>query len=167
MPSALAIAGQVVLYAAFAGCIGLFSAYPRYSNLAPGEALIKLSFSHAGELVRECRTRTAEELAKLPPNMRAPMDCPRERSPVRVELTLDGQVLANRSTPPSGLSRDGASTWYERFAVPAGEHELVVKFNDSVRVPGFNYIRKQGVELEPGRVLVVDFDPARGGILLQ
>lgn len=167
MPSPLAIAGQVVLYAAFAGFIGVLSSWPRYDNLQPGQALLKLSFSHAGQLAHECHRRTAEELAKLPPNMRAPMDCPRERSPVTVELALDGQILARRSSPPSGISRDGASTLYQRFPVSAGKHTLSAKFNDSVRVPGFGYAREQEVELRPGQVLVVDFNPEKGGILIQ
>ena len=167
MPKPLALAGQVALYAAFAGFIGVFSSHPQYRPLEPDQALLKLSFSHAGQLAQECRTRSAEELAKLPPNMRAPMECPRERSPVTVELRLDGQTLASRSVRPSGLARDGASTFYERFAIPAGEHELSVRFKDSVRVSDFNYSRHEEVELEPGQVLVVDFNPDRGGILIQ
>ncbi len=167
MSSPLAIAGQALLYAAFAAFIAVFSAHPQYRNLASDQALIKLSFSHAGQLAQECRKRSAEELAKLPPNMRAPMECPRERSPVSVELALDGNTLARRSASPSGLSRDGASTLYERLPVAAGRHELSVKINDSVRISGFNYSREQRVQLQPGQVLVVDFNPEKGGILIQ
>ncbi len=167
MRSPLAIAGQVVLYAAFATFIAIFSTHPQYRTLAPDQALVKLSFSHAGQLAHDCRNRSAEELAKLSPNMRAPMECPRERSPVTVELELDGKTLARASAPPSGLSRDGASTWYERYAVPAGKHEVSVKLNDSARVNGFNYSREEHVELRPGQVLVVDFNPEKGGILIQ
>ncbi len=89
---ALSIAGQVVLYALFAATIGFFSSYPRYRHLAHDQALLKLSFSHPGQLVSECRRRTQEELAALPPNMRNPLDCPRERSPVTVQLALDGNI---------------------------------------------------------------------------
>lgn len=167
MRKALAIAGQLLLYGAFAAFIGIFSAHPRYRNLQPDQALLKLSFTHAGQLAQDCHQRTPEELAKLAPNMRAPMECPRARSPVTVELTLDGRLLARRVERPSGLSRDGASTVYERFTVPAGEHDLSVKFNDSVRVPGYNYVREEEVELRPGQVLVVDFNPQKGGILIQ
>jgi hypothetical protein len=167
MPKPLAIAGQVLLYAAFAGFIAVFSSYPRYSNLESDQALLKLSFTHAGQPAQDCRQRTPEELAKLAPNMRAPMQCERARSPVVVELSLDGRLLAHRVQRPSGLSHDGASTVYERFIVPAGEHDLSVKFNDSVRVPGYNYAREEELELRPGQVLVVDFNPQKGGILIQ
>jgi hypothetical protein len=167
MPRPLAIAGQVLLYGAFAAFIGVFSTHPSYRYLEPDQALLKLSFSHAGQLAEDCRKRTPEELAKLAPNMRAPMECPRARSPVTVELELDGRILAHRRALPSGLSKDGASTLYERFAVPAGAHELSVKFNDNARVHGFNYEREQAVKLRPGQVLVVDFKPEQGGILIQ
>jgi hypothetical protein len=167
MPKALAIAGQVLLYGAFAAFIGIFSTHPSYRQLEPGQALLKLSFTHAGQLVEDCRQRTPEELAKLAPNMRAPMECPRARSPVTVELRFDGQLLARRVERPSGLSRDGASTVYERFTVAAGKHDLSVKFNDNVRAAGYTQVREERIELRPGQVLVVDFNPQKGGILIQ
>ena len=166
-PRVFSIAGQAVLYALFALTIGFFSNYPRYRNLPPDEALLKLSFSHPGQLKAECRRRTPEELAALAPNMRNPLDCPRERSPVTVELALDGKLIARREIEPAGLSKDGPSTIYARFAVPAGEHRLSVKLDDSVREPGFNYERDEVVRLQPGRVVVVDFNPEKGGIVIQ
>ena len=167
MPSVTSIAGQAVLYAAFAGFVGVFAVWPRYQHLEPDQALLKLSFSHAGDRVGECRSRTTEELAKLPPNMRAPLDCPRERSPVTVEVELDDRLIARRAAPPSGLSGDGASTVYERFPLPAGAHRLEVTVDDSVRVPGPTWKREENVTLAPGRVLVVDIDPEKGGIVIQ
>ena len=167
MAKPLAIAREVLLYSAFAAYIGIFSGHPRYANLQPDQALLKLSFTHAGQLVQDCRQRTAEELAKLAPNMRAPMSCPRARSPVTVELSVDGQVLARHVARPSGLSHDGASTVYERFTVPAGEHDLSVRLNDSARITGYNYVRDEKIELKPRQILVVDFNPQKGGILIQ
>ena len=167
MPKAASIAGQMVLYALFAATIGFFSSYPRYRHLAHDQALLKLSFSHPGQLVSECRRRTQEELAALPPNMRNPLDCPRERSPVTVQLALDGSVLARREIPPAGLSRDGSSTIYARFPVPAGSHRLSIQLKDSVREPGFNYSRDEELRIQPGQIVVVDFNPERGGIVIQ
>jgi len=62
---------QAVLYGAFAAFVGYFSTAPTYDHLAPGEALVRLSFSHAAQRKEPCRERTPEELAKLAPNMRA------------------------------------------------------------------------------------------------
>jgi hypothetical protein len=167
MRKVASIAGQAVLYALFAAAIGFFSTYPRYRHLPEDVALLKLSFSHPGQLKAECRKRTPEELAKLPPNMRNPLDCSRERSPVTVELALDGGVIAKRLVPPAGLSKDGPSTVYARFPVPAGDHRLSVRLNDSVREPGFNFTRDEQVHLAPGQILVVDFNAEKGGIVIR
>jgi hypothetical protein len=167
MHKVASIAGQALLYALFAAAIGYFSSHPRYRHLPEDEALLKLSFSHPGQLKEPCRKRTPEELAALPPNMRAPLACPRERSPVTVELALDGDVLAKSVIAPSGLHKDGPSTVYARFPVPAGAHRLSVKLNDSVRAPGFNYVRDEEVRLAPGQIVVVDFSAEKGGIVIR
>jgi len=159
--------GQALLYGLFALIIGYFSGAPSYRHLPADQALIKLSFSHEGKLVSECRQRTAEELAKLAPNMRAPMDCPRGRSPVTVEIDLDGTPAYRHVAMPSGLSKDGASTVYHRFPVHAGEHRLAIRLNDDARATGFNYRREGLVDLKPGKVLVIDFNREAGGITLQ
>jgi hypothetical protein len=94
--------------------------------------------------------------------MRAPLDCPRERSPVTVEIELDGQLVVQAVAPPSGLTRDGASTIYRRLPVAAGKHRIVARLRDHVG-GGFNYAREVELELRPGRVLVIDFHAAKGG----
>lgn len=68
---------QALLYGAFIAVLGYFSTSPAYRHLPPDQALVKLSFTHAAQRKGECRTRTPEELAKLPPNMRIAQDCPR------------------------------------------------------------------------------------------
>ena len=162
MKNALRYLAQALLYVPFMAIIGYFSTSPAYRHLAPGEALIRLSISHAAQRKGECRERTPEELAKLSPNMRAPLDCPRERSAVTVEIDLDGQRVVQAVAPPSGLTRDGASTLYRRLPVAAGTHRIVARLRD--RASGeFNYVREVELELKPGRVLVIDFHAARGG----
>ena len=163
----LAWIGQVLLYGLFALVIGVFSRWPVYHPLAAGQALIKLSFSHTGKPVSECRKQTPEELAKLPPNMRAPMVCPRERSPVTVQVDVDGRPVLSRVAPPTGLARDGASSLYVRLPVPAGEQRIAVRLNDDVRRSGFTYQREDTVKLAPAQILVIDFDAEKGGITFR
>lgn len=163
----LAWAGQALLYGVFALVIGVFSSWPSYEYLEPDQALIKLSFHHQGKPVSDCRDATAQELAKLPHNMRAPRICPRERSPITVELEIDGATTLRHVAHPSGLSRDGASTYYHRRVVSAGAHQLVIRLKDDVRSPGFDYQRQASVTLRPAQILVIDFDPGKGGITLQ
>ena len=163
----LRYAGQAVLYALFAAAVGYFSTSPRYQHLRPDEALLRLSFSHSAKLKADCRRRTPEELAKLPANMRAPLDCPRERSPVVVRVELDGAELVHETFAPSGLSRDGASTGYRRVPIAAGRHRVRVQFNDDVRVSGFNYERDRVIDAAAGQVVLIDFAPERGGVLIR
>ena len=159
--------GQALLFAAFALVIGVFSRWPVYHHLGPDEAVIKVSFAHTGKPVSDCRAQTAEELAKLPPNMRAPMRCPRERSPVTMEVDIDGQPVLRRTANPSGLSRDGASSMYQRVQVAAGEQRIAVRMKDDVRHPGFTHQREATVTLKPAQILVIDFDAEQGGITLR
>ncbi|HQW58897.1 MAG TPA: hypothetical protein PLU13_01725 [Thermomonas sp.] len=159
--------GQFLLYAAFAAAIALFSRWPAYQHLAPDQALVKLSFVHHGERLGECQEQTLEELAKLPPNMRAPTRCPRERSPVTVELDIDGVPAYRHVAQPSGLSRDGASAVYHRQEVAAGPHRIAVRLKDDPRSPGFDYVLEEDVELAAAQILVIDFDSADHRITLR
>lgn len=167
MHGLLRYAGQIALYALFAAFIGYFSTSPRYRHLQPDQALLRLSFSHPGRIKADCRQRTPEELAKLPANMRAPLDCPRERSPVIARVELDGAEIYHEAFAPSGLSRDGASTGYRRLPIAAGRHQVRVQFNDDVRVRGFNFEREDVIDATPGKVVLIDLLPERGGVLIR
>ncbi|EXI89701.1 MAG: hypothetical protein AW12_01635 [Candidatus Accumulibacter sp. BA-94] len=165
MPKPVAIIGQVILYGAFAAFIGYFATSPKYHQVADDVALIKLSISHLGE--RECRKRSPEELAKMPPNMRAPLDCPRERSDIRLEVDLDGQPILQTVMHPTGLYKDGVSTIYKRFEVKAGSHQLAVRMNDNLVKPGFNFVKEERISLKPHQVMVIDFNPDQGGLFFR
>ncbi|HLU06484.1 MAG TPA: hypothetical protein VKZ91_08005 [Woeseiaceae bacterium] len=159
--------GQALLYGMFAAVIAVFSSWPTYHHLPDDHALIKLSFTHHAERMHECEEVSAEELAKLSPNMRAPVRCPRERSPVTVEVDLDGNLAYRETASPSGLSGDGAASVYRRIPVPAGVHRLSVRLRDSVRTEGFDFERSEIVDLGPAEIMVIDFDAEQGGITLQ
>jgi hypothetical protein len=94
--------------------------------------------------------------------MRRPLDCPRERLPVTVELELDGGLLARLVIPASGLSHDRASSVYHKYVVPAGRHRLVARLRDSARPTGFDYERAADIELDPRENFVVDFSVDAG-----
>lgn len=164
---AAAWAGQLALYVLFALAIGVFSRWPTYRHLGATDALVKLSFTHAGKPVGDCKPLAPEQLAKLPPNMRAPLQCPRERSPVLVQVDIDGERVLEREAPPSGLSKDGASALYQRLVVPAGKRRIAVRLSDDVRARDAAYRREASVRLAPGQVLVIDFDAERGGITFR
>jgi hypothetical protein len=164
----LRYAGQAVALAAFAAFIGYFSNAPAYTHLDPEKALLKVSFSHGAPRQAACRERSAEELAKLPPNMRRKMDCPRVRPPVALELVLDGAPLLEAALPPTGLSGDGPSRIYRTFPVAAGPHVVTARLRDTLRTDGgWDYERSISVELEPAQSFVVDFHADAGGFIFR
>jgi quinol-cytochrome oxidoreductase complex cytochrome b subunit len=157
---------RVGLYAAFGGLIVLFSHRPAYAPVPPGAALLQLSIAHAGARLEPCRALSEAELARLAPNMRAPLDCPRARSPVRITVALDGRLLVDETVAPAGIAHDGASTLYRRIAVPAGAHRLRITVDDDLRRPG-QAEREVSIDLAAGRVLSIDYKPRHGGIVLS
>ena len=157
---------QLALYVPLMAIIGYFSTEPRFSAVGPDEALLRLSFIHAAQRKEPCRERSAEELAKLAPNMRAAQVCPRERADLLVELELDGAVVLRREVRPSGLQRDGNAAVYQRMPLPAGRHRIVARLRDRAEGP-FNYVREETVELAAGRVLLIDFNANQGGFLFR
>ena len=166
MKRALQIAAQLALYVPLMALIGYFSTEPRFTTLGPDEALLRLSFIHAAERKEPCRERSAEELAKLAPNMRAALDCPRERAMLLVELEVDGQLALRREVPPAGVQRDGNATVYHRLPLAAGRHRIVARLRDR---PGedFNFVGETTLELAPGAALLIDFSKAKGGFLFR
>jgi len=162
MKQALRIVAQLALYLPLMALIGYFSTEPRFSVLGADEALLRLSFIHAAERKAPCRERGAAELAKLAPNMRAALDCPRERADLLVELEVDGQIALRRAVSPSGLQRDGNATVYHRLPLPAGRHRIVARLRDRPGT-GFNYAGEATLDLAPGAAVLIDFSAAKGG----
>ena len=150
--------GQFLTYAVFAAGIGLFSVWPEYRMLQRDEALVSITFSHAAERVGECRQLTQEELDELPPNMRRPSSCPRERHPMYLELRADDEVIFSTTLLPSGLWSDGKANVYSRTSVRAGSYQLFIGMNDSGGTGTFDYELDAAVDIAPGQNLVVDFD---------
>jgi hypothetical protein len=154
---------QAAFYVPLMLLIGYFSSAPVFVHLPAGEALLRLSIAHAGERRQACRDRSQEELAKLPPNMRAAQDCPRERAPLLVELEIDGELRYRTEALPAGMQRDGLATLYHRLPIAAGTHRIVVRMRD--RPQGeFNYVRDETLDLAGGDSVLIDFNASRGGL---
>ena len=153
---------QALNFAVFMALVWYFSAAPAVRILDDDEAVLTIAFAHAGQLREPCRKLTRQELSALAPNMRKPEDCPRARSPVTIEALLDGELVYRDVLDPPGLFDDGVVDVYYSAKIPAGEHLLVLRMNDSVRIEGFNYELERPVDVEPAQVLLVVFDNERG-----
>lgn len=166
LPRPIQIVLQIVAYGVFAAGLAYFSTQPSYRLRGDDSALVKLSFSHAAQLVKACRERSADELSKLAPNMRTKMDCPRERANVLVELTMDGKNLYQISTPPTGMNKDGTATVYRKLEIPAGRHRFHARLSDTADGV-YGYTKDLDIELAPGQILIVDFLTGEGGFVFS
>lgn len=150
---------QAIFYTLFMGVIYYLSTDPVYKPLDEGEAVVVVAFGHAGKIVAPCRERTPEELAELPPNMRIAMDCPRERSPIIVEIILDDHVALKETFEAPGFSKDLGVEVFYRTKVPTGKHRIIARMNDDVNVEGFTHIDEEEIELTQGKIVVVEYRP--------
>ncbi len=160
-------AGVVLAWILFAVVSGVFTFWPRFSQLQTGYAVLSLSFSHAGKRLHQCRRLSQEELQKLPPNMRKPADCPRERHPLRISLAADGNPLFEQIVEPTGLWKDGESSVYQRIQLPAGSHKLSIAMSDSGRSRGFDYQGEAALDFRAGQHVVIEFDPLNQAFIFR
>ncbi len=105
-----------------------------------------------------CRRRTREELAKLAPNMRAPLSCTRERWPVSLKLVIDGKVVYQKEVPPSGLWRDSKSSFYKSFFIPSGTYRMRMVMNDGGGTPDSDYVLEKDFTFIAAHVVIAGFD---------
>jgi len=161
---------EILAWVAFSAVVGLLSVWPRFQVVETEKAIVTITFSHAAQRVGECRQLTPEELKELkelPPNMRKPSNCPRERFPVRIELRSGDRVLYQDVLLPSGIWSDGKANIYKRVEIDAGVHDLFVAMNDSGGDEGFDFENAVQIDITPGRNVVVRFDPEAGQFTIR
>lgn len=156
---------QAFNYAIFMALIWYFATSPSIRVIEDDQAMITVAFAHAGQTREECRMLSQEELMKLPPNMRKLDDCPRERSPIIIEATLDGESIYSKTMLPPGIFNDGGVNIFYSSKVPAGKHSFKIKMDDSVRKQGFNHTFEQDINIKPRQILLVEFEPLTGFII--
>lgn len=167
MPSPKRLILQILNYTFFMALVWYFSFSPAYVRLAPDEAMITLALSHAGKPAHECRKKSQEEMAELPPNMRVLEECPRERSAVKIEVLMDDTPVIDEIVDPPGLYKDQGVDIYQSVKVPKGEHMLEIRMNDNARVEGPTHQYQQAVSLEPAQLLVIQFNNAQNQFVIR
>ena len=149
---------QALNYTIFMAMVWYFSIAPPYRQIEDEQAVVTLAFGHAAKRVSECVQRSTEEMKDLAPNMRLGMDCPRERSPLKLELSIDGEPAVAVELVAPGLYNDQGVDVYRETTVTAGQHVLKVVMNDDVNVSGPTHTLEQTVDIGPAQRLVVSFD---------
>lgn len=167
MPGLLKQAFRLAALVLVVAGVAALSDRPMHQSLPEGTGILTLSFSHGASREALCRKLTPEELAKLPANMRRAEHCPRGRPSVLVELEVDGVRLFSADVPPSGIAGDGPSRVYERFALPAGVHDVAVRLRDRPGTADFTYAAERRIELAPAARRVIDFRAESGGFVFH
>ena len=149
--------GQAILYALFFVPLVYFTQAPTHQHLGPDTAILKIAVRHAGKIVGECTAVSAAQYANQAATVQRAEICPRNRSPLQLELLIDGDTLYSATVPASGLHDDGVSSMYRRFKLPAGPHRVQLLMNDDVSAEGYTWQLDQDIELQPAQVMVASF----------
>ncbi|MBI4273910.1 MAG: hypothetical protein HY659_04355 [Rhizobiales bacterium] len=163
----LRLAGQFIIILALFGAVAAFANWPIYRQTPNGTGIVILSLVHGADRRAECRRLSPAEVAKLPPNMRRVMECPRGRRAIYVELDIGGRHLYRANLPPTGIAGDGPSRIYERFVLPAGEYDIVVRMRDTPRTDGFDHLREGRITLAVDQMIAIDFNSHRGEFVFR
>lgn len=156
MIGTLRLIGRGLAWLVFAALVGVLAHWPVFSQIPEDHGELTLSLAHLTERVGPCIQRTPEELEALPPNMRIPEECPRERVPAVIEVTVDDRTLLSRSVRPAGLFRGGRSYLVEAWALPAGNYSLRLRLRDSPREEGFDKEQQFDLQLTRGASAVLE-----------
>lgn len=149
--------GQALLYALFFLPLVYITHQPQHRHLDEGMAVLKVAVRHAGAIIGECTPITGAGTASRGSNLHLAEICPRERSPLKIELLLDGETLYRATVPASGLHNDGVASMYQRFNVPTGKHHLELLLNDDVAAQGHTWRLEKYIELQAAQVMVATF----------
>ncbi|QWG21702.1 hypothetical protein KMZ93_17080 [Bradyrhizobium sediminis] len=163
----LRLAGQFAIIAALFAGVAWLSDRPVYRQIPENSGIMMLTFVHGADRKGECRRLTPEEIAKLPPNMRRVLDCPRVRRSLYVELDIDGRRIYAADLPPTGIAGDGPSRVYQRFVMPAGKYDVAVRMRDTARADGFDHERRGTVDFAPSQMFVIDYRPESGEFIFR
>ncbi len=138
--------------------------YPFFKS---DKAMLKIGFKHTSPKIHDC---TDEEVHAYQEKMRMGLihmtkkkgeekDCgKRERFPVYIELYIDDVKIFSETHKPTGIRKDGAVFYYNKFMVEPGNRIVSIKMRDSENEGEFNYTFKEEIEFKTSQVVSLDFD---------
>ncbi len=106
--------------------IGALSQVP-YRAESDAQAWIRLSWRMSAARVEECRTLTAEELAKRPIHMRRDKVCEVRGIPYRLRVVLNDAAVEEATLRGAGTRNDLPIYVYRELRVEPGRHRLEVR----------------------------------------
>jgi len=118
--------GAVVAVAATVAMAGLsrapLAAYPADTPV------LRLAWSVRPERIEHCRTLTDAELAGVPAHMRQRVQCEGRSANYRLSVAVDGRPRLDTLVTGAGARSDRPVYVFREVDVPAGRHQLEVRF---------------------------------------
>lgn len=159
----------------------LFLTDASFTYYSPEVSALKVAFKHSGKRVVQCdegerikakarefRKKMKDEGMGVKMDLSTLGECPRERHPVSITLTLDDVVMIDKDYHPAGIKKDMASFINEHFIIASGLHHIKVSLRDAGPGEGSGlYTLEEIVELAPGEVLLVRYDPKTRALVLE
>ncbi len=139
------------------GAAGMFSHSPSVTVVPEHSTQLKLVVRYSGQRLGECEPLDADALSRLPANMRQPIVCPREKSPLYAELVVDGETRVEATIAPSGIHHDGVIALYRELSVPVGTVQVTMNIRDRADVQEFSHVLHRKLELDADRVVTIHF----------
>jgi hypothetical protein len=99
------------------------------------DAMLRLAWSARPQRIEKCRQLSEEELAKIPQHMRQPVTCEGVNARYRLQVRVDGALVADRLVQGGGLRRDRRLYVFEEVPVAPREASIDVRL-DRVDVEG-------------------------------
>jgi hypothetical protein len=145
--------------------VGYFSENPRLRLHDDNKAAFLISFMHITEKEHLCNNEEKAEhrkrFAKLRPHMRKTdaLCGSRNRVPLYVKMTLDGNLFIEKVVLPAGIRNDGATFLHKREIIDPGEHTVHIVMKDGREHDGKNHYEfEKTFYLPKQRSFVLDYD---------
>jgi hypothetical protein len=152
------------------------SALPLPVHATP-DGVVRLAWSARPERIENCRSRTAEELARVPPHMRQATVCEGSTAEYRLTVHRNGSLVFTDVVHGGGLRRDRRLYVLEEIPVQPGESQIDVRF-DRIGAEADAAPTSRGSDIAPSHlsfsarlhvrpreVVLVTYSPERGELV--
>lgn len=138
--------------------IGSLSSLP-YRMVATSSVL-RMAIRLPGQVIENCRTRTAEELAKMSAHMRSSQDCQRQSIDYEATVKIDGEIRLRQTVTAAGARSDRPLILEHDLELPGGPHQIEVEFVPEEGAPAeaLSLNASFNESFEAGRIWLVTYD---------
>ncbi len=162
MKTVIPVGGWVVL-AAVAAFVGFITSRPAYCFNTDDKAQLAVSFKNTTPRLHECGEAELKSYISgrkdRPRHMRnAQAECgSRERYPLALRITVDGEVLTEKEIPASGWRHDTSIFVLEQKMVSVGHHAVTLELGEKGTTEGYPFKISREIDFGPRDVVAFNF----------